>query len=232
MKFNKNLSAIHAYLCADGYVIKNHSTQKHKYCHIGLRYSYYSREWKIPPVTGDCLKVWRKAFFDCKGWVFLKSRQNRHIGLDSVNYKGLITVKEKLSELDVKSIFETKKNGKIFRLLIYGKDNLIKFQKEIGFLHPAKDELLKQAIDDYVDLRWKIPMNSKEQRKFIIDLFDLEEKRLRKTSIMKENIAELKRILKQLFNIDAKIYNHERYYELVIPKKDHDKIKGPKQPGA
>jgi hypothetical protein len=37
MKFNNNLAAIHAYLCGDGYVIKNPETQKHKYYHIGFR---------------------------------------------------------------------------------------------------------------------------------------------------------------------------------------------------
>lgn len=37
MKFDKNLAAIHGYLCGDGYVIKNPATQKHKYYHIGFR---------------------------------------------------------------------------------------------------------------------------------------------------------------------------------------------------
>ncbi|MDO8553837.1 MAG: hypothetical protein Q7S22_03455 [Candidatus Micrarchaeota archaeon] len=37
MKFNEDLAAIHAYLCADGYVIKNPPSQKHKYYYIGLR---------------------------------------------------------------------------------------------------------------------------------------------------------------------------------------------------
>ncbi len=37
MKFDKNLAAIHAYLCGDGYVIKNPDTQRHKYYYIGLR---------------------------------------------------------------------------------------------------------------------------------------------------------------------------------------------------
>ena len=37
MKFDKNLAAIHAYLCSDGYVIKNPRTQKHKYYYIGFR---------------------------------------------------------------------------------------------------------------------------------------------------------------------------------------------------
>src|SRR3989344_7646700 len=37
MKFDKNLAAIHGYLCSDGYVIKNPKHQKHKYYYIGLR---------------------------------------------------------------------------------------------------------------------------------------------------------------------------------------------------
>ena len=37
MKFDKNLSAIHGYLCADGYVCTNLPDQKHKYYSIGLR---------------------------------------------------------------------------------------------------------------------------------------------------------------------------------------------------
>src|SRR3989338_8376305 len=37
MKFDKNLAAIHGYLCSDGYVIKNPESQKHKYYYIGLR---------------------------------------------------------------------------------------------------------------------------------------------------------------------------------------------------
>ena len=37
MKFNENLSAIHGYLCGDGYVIKNPESQSQKYYHIGFR---------------------------------------------------------------------------------------------------------------------------------------------------------------------------------------------------
>ena len=37
MKFDKDLASIHAYLCSDGYVVKNPETQKHKYYYIGLR---------------------------------------------------------------------------------------------------------------------------------------------------------------------------------------------------
>tara|TARA_Y100000310_G_scaffold241784_1_gene245852 strand:- start:16270 stop:17121 length:852 start_codon:yes stop_codon:yes gene_type:complete len=37
MNFNKNLAAVHGYLCADGYVTRNPKNQRHKYYHIGLR---------------------------------------------------------------------------------------------------------------------------------------------------------------------------------------------------
>lgn len=42
MKFNKNLSTIHGYLCADGYVSTNLPHQKHKYYSIGLRNTNYT----------------------------------------------------------------------------------------------------------------------------------------------------------------------------------------------
>ena len=41
MEFDKNLAAIHGYLCSDGYVIRNPDTQKHKYYYIGLRNTNY-----------------------------------------------------------------------------------------------------------------------------------------------------------------------------------------------
>mgnify|MGYP001565342410 CR=1 FL=1 len=37
MEMDENLASVHAYLCADGYVIKNPETQKHKYYMIGFR---------------------------------------------------------------------------------------------------------------------------------------------------------------------------------------------------
>ncbi len=37
MKFNEDLAAVHGYLCADGYVVRNHLHQKHKYYRAGLR---------------------------------------------------------------------------------------------------------------------------------------------------------------------------------------------------
>ena len=146
MKFDENLASIHAYLCADGYVIKNPLTQKQKYYHIGFRNtnfillkdfqkrfeeyfgiiprliegercivqrkeiyeklikefkSFYSREWKMPLLNNNLSSKWLRAFFDCEGWVFCKTHQNRHIGLDSVNEKGLNQVIESLNRLGI-----------------------------------------------------------------------------------------------------------------------------------
>ena len=111
LKFDKNLSAIHSYLSADGYVIKNPPTNKHKYYQVGFRntnnvllddfekrfyayfkvkpirckdgrtrlqrkefyykltenFSYYSREWVLPILSKENLKIWLRAFFDCEG---------------------------------------------------------------------------------------------------------------------------------------------------------------------
>lgn len=60
MKFSEDLAVIHAYLCADGYVIKNPYTQKHKYYRVGLRNTNllllkdfqkrFERLWGIKPI--------------------------------------------------------------------------------------------------------------------------------------------------------------------------------------
>ena len=134
MKMDENLAAVHAYLCADGYVIKNPSTQNQKYYRMGFRNtnltllkdfqtcfegyfgikislypgqrcqkgskeiyeqltkefgSFYSWEWRMPALNEKMSRIWLRAYFDCEGWVFCKSRQNRHIGADCVNKIGL-----------------------------------------------------------------------------------------------------------------------------------------------
>src|SRR3989344_9396288 len=158
MKFNENFAAIHAYLSADGYVIKNPATQKHKYYHIGLRntnetllkdfqnkfnkqfkikshiakdgrcriqnkqlyykltkdYSFYSKEWQLPEsLPKRLLSVWLRAFFDCESWVFVKVHQNRQIGVDSINHKGLKSIQQALGNFGIESILKKVKNGKM-----------------------------------------------------------------------------------------------------------------------
>lgn len=270
MLFNKNLSAMHAYLCADGYVIKNPKTQKHKYYYIGLRnknlvllndfqnkfeeefnlkpiitndgrckiqnkeiyyflirdFSYYSKDWKIPKLSKQNLKYWLRAYFDCEAWIGFEERKNRHIGLDSINLNGLKQIKEALEKFGIFSRIKTKTNRNIFRLLIYGKENLIRFQKEVGFLHPEKKIKLESAINSYVDYHWNFPEDKKELMDFILKKAKVDEKRIRFNSIIKDNLERLSKILSELFKIESKVYGPwfnglgNKYYQLEIHKKD------------
>jgi len=194
MESNNDLASLHAYLCADGYVIKNPPMQRKKYYRIGLRntnaillrdfqlkffntfniephiregrcelgskeiylfltkeYNFYSRGWVVPNIQKEFMSAWLRSFFDCEGWVLVRVAVDRHIGADSVNKCGLFRIKEILeNEFEISSKFRETNRGGIFRLLIYGKENLIKLQKEIGFLHPDKRKKLIRAIDSYV----------------------------------------------------------------------------------
>jgi len=192
--------------------------------------SFYSKEWKMPMLNGKLTKIWLRAFFDCEGWVFCKSHQNRHIGIDSVNEKGLDQIKEALENLGIKSIKKTIKNGRIYRLFIYGKENLIKFQKEIGFLHPSKKELLEKTILDFVDYDWHL-----KQDKGLIKNIMLKRVKIKKPYIVrviskkKDNLDKLSKYLNMLFSIEFIKINERvngigtKYFELNVNKKDEVK---------
>jgi intein/homing endonuclease len=281
MKFDENLAAIHGYLCADGYVVKNPNLQKHKYYHIGLRntcsvlledfrikcnsafkinpiiyrnerckfgskevynkltkhYSFYSSEWELPKLSKRNLAKWLRAYFDCDGWVFVEERQNRHIGLDSINHNGLIQIKKALYTFDIESKLKKISGREISRLLIYRKQSLANFMRYIGFLHPDKKKKLKRAIDSYVDYNWHFPINQTELRKFVITLLKKRMKIktngiLRINSILKHNLRTLAGTLKKEYGIESKVYGPRlngygtTYCELVVQKKaEIDKIK-------
>jgi hypothetical protein len=114
--------------------------------------------------------------------------------------------------------------------MIYGEENLEKYQKQIGFLHPKKKERLKQAIVSYVDYDWHFPESEIILREFTIKL--LKEKAKAKKSgligvysIIKANLTNLSTALKELFQIESKVYGPwingygTPYYELVVQKK-------------
>jgi hypothetical protein len=75
MKFNENISSIHAYLCADGYVCTNLPHQKHKYYSIGLRninlnllkdfQAKFNKEFKIKPklIIGERCRLYSKEIY-------------------------------------------------------------------------------------------------------------------------------------------------------------------------
>jgi len=278
MKLDENLAAVHAYLCADGYVIKNPETQKHKYYKIGFRNtnlvllrdfqekfeksfrvkcslyegqrcqkgskelyesltkefgSFYSWEWRMPELSKELIKVWLRAYFDCEGWVTCKTHQNRHIGVDCVNEIGFNQVENALNKIGIKTIRKYNQKRKIHRIFIYGKENLEKFSKEIGLLHPNKSEKLKQVLNDFVVYEWNFPDNEEECKKFVIN--KLKEKiRIKKPYylriISKEeiNLKKLKSLLKSFYNIESLINKYANglgtiYYELDINRKEEVK---------
>lgn len=62
-------------------------------------------------------------------------------------------------------------NRDVFRLNIYGKENIVSFEKQIGFLHPKKKTRLREAINSYVDYVWRFPAEKEALKSFIKGLF-------------------------------------------------------------
>ncbi|MEK6884690.1 MAG: LAGLIDADG family homing endonuclease [Nanoarchaeota archaeon] len=274
MKFNDDLAIIHAYLCADGYVIKS-KNEKYNYFHIGFRNtnltllkdfqkrfyayftikphliegqrcrigskelynkltqtfgSFYSYEWKMPQLNIELARRWLRAYFDCEAWVTIERHQNRNIGVDCVNKYGLIQIKDALDVLGIASKIKYREKKKIYRLYIYGKENLMLFRKEVGFLHPDKSNKLNEAINDYVDYLWAFPKDIIQLKKFTQEL--LKEKiRIKKPNyirvISKEeiNLKRLSKLINEFYNVNCLINKSVNgrgtvYYELSINKKD------------
>ena len=274
MIFDKNLAAVHAYLCADGYVIKNPPKQKSKYYVIGFRNtnltllkdfqdkfdkvfnvkphliegqrcrigskeiyekltkefgSFYSWEWKMPELNEKLSKIWLRAYFDCEGWVTCKSHQNRMIGADCVNERGIKQTMGALKKLGIKSIVKKRTTRNIYSLKIYGKENIIKFNDEIGFLHPRKKEKLNECINDFVKYEWKFPIEEKRLEEFIKEIMNLKSKVSSSNKIIRiisnreRNLTLLQEGLNRFFNIQSKVNKRingigTTYYELDINK--------------
>ena len=258
MRLSKDLVSIHAYLCADGYVIKSPKTQKHTYFKIGLRNTNFillkdfqdkfEREFKIKPhfiegqrcsigsreiyekLTKELSKIWLRTYFDCEGWVFCKTHQNRHIGADCVNENGINQIILSLNNLNIKTIKKYNQKRHIYRILIYGKENLNKFYKEVGFLHPEKLKKLNDVIEDFIVYKWSFPENKEDYKKFIFNLLKKRAKikkpyYIRVISKELNNLKKLKNGLNKLYKINSKINKNINgvgfiYYELYINKKE------------
>src|SRR3989344_7748838 len=252
MKFNKDLASIHAYLCADGYVITNPPSQKHKYYYIGLRntnetllhdfqskfervfrirpiitnegrckiqnkaiyqkltknYTYYSDKWNFPKLSKNNYAAWLRSYFDCDGWVRVLKGKDRKIGLESINQRGINQIKSVLKkEFNITSVVKKRQDRNICSLTICGRDDLTRFKKDIGFLHPKKARTLEEALNSYVVYEWKIPITKTELRKFIRKVVRQRKSRkeIRFLSIIKRNLLLLKNTL-ATFKIKSKVY--------------------------
>lgn len=280
MKLDESLAAVHAYLCADGYVIKNPENSKYKYFHIGFRNtsltllkdfqerfekvfkikpyliegqrcrigskeiyelltnkfgSFYSWEWRMPKLNNELSKIWLRAYFDCEGWVFCKKHQNRHIGADCVNEEGLNQVETALNKLGIKTIRKYNRKKKIYRLIIYGKENLERFKEKIGFLHSNKAAKLEEVSKDYIVYLWNFPKENEKCKRFIKEVIHNKikvrrGKYLRIFSKEEKNLIELGKLLNKFYDIKSRITKAVNglgtiYYELnIYTKEDIQKL--------
>lgn len=277
MQFDQNLASVHAYLCADGYVIRNPETQKHKYYYIGLRntneillkdfqnkfakafglmpiitndgrckiqnkniffqltkdFSYYSDEWAIPQLSLNDLKCWLRSYFDCDGWVTVQKAKSRVIGLESINKNGLEQIKNSLLKFGIKaSDVKKRKNKNIWYISICGKDDLIKFKENIGFLHPRKNNKLLEAVNSYQTYEWVIPDKKEDFIEFINKKGRkrLDTNQVRFFSILEDNLIKLKNELNK-YGIISKISSPLKngygriYYCLTFNQKELEKLR-------
>jgi len=280
MKLDEDLVVVHAYLCGDGYVVKNPKTQKQKYYRIGLRNqndkllrdfqdrfekyfsvkpwikkgqrcekgskeiyykltdefgSFYSRGWKMPELDMELSRMWLRTFFDCEGWVFCKTHQNRHIGLDSVNKRGLRNIAMVLKKLGIRTVWKENKKREIYRIFIYGKENLKLFQEKIDFLHPDKKQKLIDVLNDYVDYFWKFPVKKKQCEIFVRNVLSKRmkvrgKKYLRLVSKEKCNLEKLNNFMKEFYDVEGIMYEMvnglgNKYFEININRREYvDKL--------
>lgn len=185
--------------------------------------SFYSAEWKMPKLNEKLSKIWLRTFFDCEGWVFCKSHQNRQIGLDSINEIGLKQIISALNGLGIKTIKKENKKREIYRIFIYSKNNLKLFKEKIGFLHPNKKEKLDRALEDFIDYNWNV--NEKNLKGIIKEKIRVKKPRyLRIISKENDNLKEIEKLLKKIYDIDCIVYERfnglgNRYYELNINRR-------------
>ena len=276
MKFNEDLAAIHGYLCADGYVITNPVTQKHKYYYIGLRntndtllqdfqkrflnvfglkpiitndgrckiqnkeifqiltkdFTYYSNRWTFPNLSKQLMRFWLRAYFDCDGWASSIKAKDRKIGLESINERGIIQIRDVLKNtFKIDSTVKKRSTRNIWSLTICGKDDIQKFHDEIGFLHPKKVSKLEEALNSYVSYNWILPNNKKDLINFVVNKGRLQKGRnqIKLLSIMKSNLINISIKLNEL-GVNSKLLGPWKnsygsiYYCLIIKLSELNKI--------
>jgi len=108
----------------------------------------WSKNWEFPEkLTNKQKKLWLRAFIDCDGTV-QNRKYDRFVAIDSVNKVGLNKISTILRMFNLPNKVYNIKGGS-YRLKIFGKDNLIRFNSIIKLKHPRKRKLLKEAINSY-----------------------------------------------------------------------------------
>lgn len=223
--------------------IKKVKNKKDLYCYSAtkkeiyeelIKYGpYHTENWEIPIKYLDRkgLRLWLRAFFDCEAWLQFRPHQTRTIAIHSLNHNGLIQIQKQLKDVfNINSVVTKRKTRNISYLGIYGKDDLIKFQKEINFLHDEKRKKLKNIINSYTVYIWQFPKEPDKLKKFIKNLIRKRARSklckgrpiyVRLFSIIEGNLKKLAKNLDNLYGIKSKIYrsvngNGTVYYELSI----------------
>jgi len=142
-----NIKSIRYYKKRIEIEIRNHTVSK-EILSLG---KVWSRNWEIPKnITNNQKRLWVRAFADGEGTVYNKNH-NRYVAIDSINLNGLKEISTILQEWNIiHKIYGVKWNNyQSYRLRIYRKENLIKFNKLIGFTHPEKQQKLNETIYSY-----------------------------------------------------------------------------------
>lgn len=85
-------------------------------------------------------------------------------------WKGLNQIISALNNLSIKTIKKFNKKRNIYRIFIYEKENIKRFNEEIGFLHPDKKNKIKEVLSDFVIYKWNFPKDKKKCEKFILNI--------------------------------------------------------------
>ncbi len=123
--------------------------------------SYKSADVYIPKqvlnASGEVKRAYLRALFDDEGSVCIRvfgktGEWKRNIKIDSKSYLLIEGIKTLLSELNISSnnIGRCDKEDKYWYYLgISGRENFIRFAKEIGFSHPVKQQKLLLLLKTY-----------------------------------------------------------------------------------
>jgi len=108
----------------------------------------WSSNWEFPKSLNDKQKkLWIAAFTDCDGTVQNRN-YDRFVAIDSINKNGLRRISRVLEDFGITNKIYNIKGGS-FRLKIFRRENLIKFNSLIKLNHLGKRRKLIEAINSY-----------------------------------------------------------------------------------